>query len=202
MKNVAFSKCAKHLKCTVDHSRPRAPESRAARASVAPAARHRFLRLTLYYTHSLLCGKTRRQSVLAERKLSSFDGAQSTRFAAFPSTHRSICLDYWHPRLQKHNPQSFSEGGFVRFPSICAWQLCSSARGFRIYLCFAVSRTRAQVADFSSLRRLTTWICFKSHIGLIRLKCQHQYEDTHVRWVLSRIITTALIFRVVSKDLL
>lgn len=153
-------------------------------------------------THSLLCGKTRRQSVFAERKLSSFDGAQSTRFAAFPSTHRSICLDYWHPRLQKHNPQSFSEGGFVRFPSICAWQLYSSARGFRIYPCFAVSRTRAQFADFSSLRRFTPWTLFKSHIGLIRLKCQHQHEDTRVRWVLSRMIMTALIFRVVSKDLL
>ncbi len=116
---------------------------------------------------TLHCGKTRRQSVFAERKLSSFDGAQSTRFAAFPSTHSSICLDYWHPRLQKHNPQSFSEGGFVRFPSICTWQLYSSARGFRIYHCFAVSLAQEHRLRifFFFLRRLTPWTCFKSHIG-------------------------------------
>lgn len=145
----------RHFVNDVKHSRPRAPESRAATASLKHA-RHRFLTL-----HSLLCGKTQRQSMFAERKLSSFDGAQSTRFAAFPSTHRSIYLDYWASATpKKHKPESFSEGGFVicEVPlNLCVTTVGYSARGFRIYHCFyCISRTRAQFAEFSSSLRLNT----------------------------------------------
>lgn len=76
--------------------------------------------------------------MFAERKLSSFDGAQSTRFAAFSSTHRSICLDYWHLRLQKN----INRKGFLKV------DLCGSPQFVRVN-CIQVRAASGYITVFT-----------------------------------------------------
>lgn len=130
----------RHLGNDVKHSRPRAPESRAAaseseaRASSLPEADITLAPLWKNSASVNVCGE---ETFFLWRRAVD----EICSFPEHKPLHLFGLLTSATPK--KHKPESFSEGGFVRFPSIFAWQLYSSARGFRIYHCsYCISRTR------------------------------------------------------------
>lgn len=185
------------MQCAVDHSRSRAPESRAARASVAPAARHRF---RWHYTvEKLGVSQCLRRGNFLPLTARSRRDLQLSQAHTAPSVWITGIRDSKNIiRKAFRKVDLCGSPQFVRDNCIQV----RAASGYITVLLYLSHKGTGCGFFFCFLRRLTPWTFFKSHIGLIRLKCQHQHEDTHVRWVLSRITMTALIFRVVSKDLL